>query len=114
MDLLSSDDMPSKPGIIKGGHDHDSSPQDHGENLPTSNAYPVMPTFNADDIIGRTFLLPENGKGERHRARIVKAIEDFESNLENDPDRVKLLCSINNEEREDLRIQRHPQPHLTG
>ena len=30
-----------------------------------------MPTFNPSDLIGRTFLLPPEENGERHRAKVT-------------------------------------------
>ena len=39
-----------------------------------------MAEYNPDDIIGRTFLLPPNQKGEKHRASIKhKVIEVSET-----------------------------------
>ena len=34
--------------------------------------------FEVDDLIGRTFLMQENEKGEIHRARIAELIEDHD------------------------------------
>ena len=31
-----------------------------------------MPTFDPNDIIGRTFLLPPEENGERHRAKVTR------------------------------------------
>ena len=31
-----------------------------------------MPTFDAEDLIGRTFLLPPEENGERHRAKVTR------------------------------------------
>ena len=33
-----------------------------------------MTEYNPDDLIGRTFLLPPNHKGERHRASIKQKV----------------------------------------
>ena len=30
-----------------------------------------MPTFDPEDLIGRTFLLPPEENGERHRAKVT-------------------------------------------
>ena len=36
-----------------------------------------MPTFDPSDIIGRTFQLPPEEKGERHRAKVTRQIVEF-------------------------------------
>ena len=33
-----------------------------------------MPTFNHSDLIGRTFLLPPEENGERHRAKVTRQV----------------------------------------
>ena len=83
-DLLLPYDRPVKQ-FVKGQH-YAELPLDHGEESTT----PSMPTFNAEDIVGRTFLLPQED-GERHRARIIKVIDDHNSNLANDSKRIKFL-----------------------
>ena len=35
-----------------------------------------MPTFDPSDLIGRTFLLPPDENGERHRAKVTRQIND--------------------------------------
>ena len=60
-----------------------------------------MPTFHTADLIGRTFLLPQNQEThERHRARVVSTIDKHKADLEKDPTRMKFLCSVNNDEYE--------------
>ena len=57
-----------------------------------------MPVFNAEYIIGRTFLIPNKQTGEKHRARVVKALEEYDKDLSNDLDHVifyALLIKIN-------------------
>ena len=59
-----NDDEYIKP-IIQSRHD---SP-DHGEGS--------MPIVDPNDLIGRTFLMPQQEDGQQFRARIVQAIDDF-------------------------------------
>ena len=40
-----------------------------------------MAEYNPDDLIGRTFLLPPNQKGERHRASIKQKVIEITKNL---------------------------------
>ena len=68
--------------VVKGP---DYIPDDHGE-------VAQMPTFPTADLIGRTFLLPENQEThERFRARVVSAIDKYEADLAKDPRRIKFL-----------------------
>ena len=55
-----------------------------------------------EDIVGRTFFTDPLDNGEQHRACIVKAIEDHQENTEKHPERVKFLCSFNNEQYEEI------------
>jgi hypothetical protein len=54
------------------------------------------------ELIGRTFLTEPQEDGQRFRARIVRAIEDIDRELEEDPERVKFVCSMNNGAFEDI------------
>ena len=60
----------------------------------------MMYVFNAEYIIGRTFLLPNEQTGEKHRFRVVKSLEEYDKELANDPDYVKFLCSLDKEQQE--------------
>ena len=47
-----------------------------------------MPTFDPEDLIGRTFLLPSEENGERHRAKVTRKVveiinQDDDHRLEN-------------------------------
>jgi hypothetical protein len=44
--------------------------------------------------------MPPEADGQRFRAKIVQAIDDYETNIEKD--RMKFLCSINDDEKEEL------------
>lgn len=68
----------------------------------TNHVPPPVPIINPDDLVGRTFLMDEDDTGQRFRARIVKLVEDHESTLEENPTRVKFLCSINGDKAEEL------------
>ena len=43
-----------------------------------------MAEYNPDDLIGRTFLLPPNQKGERHRASIKQKVIEISQKLDED------------------------------
>jgi len=61
-----------------------------------------MPVFHPIDLVGRTFLLEPQEDGQQFRARIVKAIENHEDNLNKDPERMQFLCSINDDALEEV------------
>jgi hypothetical protein len=85
----------SSTSIIQSLHDsNSSSSQDHGE---ISMVH--MPIIDKK-LVGSTFLTPPEADGQRFRARIVQAFDDHETNIEND--RMKFLCSINDDEKEEL------------
>jgi hypothetical protein len=62
----------------------------------------AMPTINPRNLIGRTFLLPEQEDGQRFRARIVQAIDDFDADLGMQPERVRFLCTANDGQHEEI------------
>jgi hypothetical protein len=61
-----------------------------------------MHIVDPNDLVGRTFLMPPQEDGQRFRARIVRAIEDHERNLAKDEDRIHFLCSINDDQFEEI------------
>jgi hypothetical protein len=54
------------------------------------------------DSIPLFFLSYPMEDGQRHGARIVGAIEDHDGEIEDNPTRIKFLCSINDDESEDI------------
>ena len=56
-----------------------------------------MHVFNPHDIVGRSFLMDERIDGQRHWARVVKLIDDHVEHFEDNPERAKFLCSVNND-----------------
>ena len=54
-------------------------------------------TFDPMTLIGRTFLLDPKEDGSIYRARIVKLLEDHDADLNENPTRIKFLCSVNND-----------------
>ena len=47
-----------------------------------------MAKYNPDDLIGTTFLLPPNQKGERHRASIKQEVIEISEELAEDQNAV--------------------------
>jgi hypothetical protein len=58
--------------------------------------------IDPEELIGRTFLTSPDEQGHRFRARIVKAVEDHDLDVAADKDRVKFLCSMNNDAFEEI------------
>ena len=75
---------------------HDSS--DHGEGTMP----PDMQIINPHDLVGRTFLLPQEEDGQRFRAHIVKALNDYDSNLGTQPERIRFLCTAKDGKYEEI------------
>ena len=73
-----------------------NAPDDHA----TSSTHP-MPILDPNDLVGRTFLIPQED-GQRLRARIVKAIDDYEGDLQRDSSRMKFICSTKDDTVEDV------------
>ena len=56
-----------------------------------------MPTFDPEDIIGRTFLLPYEENGERHRAKATrKALEIIDKENGHRVENINFILDIGN------------------
>ena len=96
--------------IIKSKHDYDimdeSKPADtptNGETAQKSYRNDIpSPTFNPDDLIGRSFLMDKQEDGQQFRGRIVQLIEDHESAVKDNPTRIKFRVSVNNDQAEEI------------
>ena len=61
-----------------------------------------MMVIETEELIGCTFLMEPRENGERHRARIVRAVEDHENSVQGNPDLIKFICSVNNDQYEEV------------
>ena len=66
------------------------------------NQFQNMMIIQPEDMIGSTFLGSPLDNGERHQARIVKCIDAHRDKVESNPQRIKFLCSFNNNQYEDI------------
>ena len=48
---------------------------------PDKSVSKPMAEYSPDDLIGRTFVLPPNQKGEKHRASIKQEVIEISKNL---------------------------------
>jgi hypothetical protein len=86
--------------MIKSRHDLD--PVDSLDRGEENDLVMPMPIGDPNDLVGRTFLMPPQEDGQRFRARIVRAILDNEWNLAKDEDHIHFLCSINDDQFEEI------------
>ena len=62
-----------------------------------------MPTFDPSDLIGRTFLLPNEENGERHRAKVTRqVVEIIDQDNDQREGKHKLYLDIGNGKVEEL------------
>ena len=61
-----------------------------------------LPTFDPQDLIGRTFLREPNDEGIRYRAKIIEILQDHEDNRTNDIRFIKFRCSVNDDQFEEI------------
>ena len=76
--------------IVRSKSDNDT--QDQSENKSKN-----MPIIYPSDLIGRSFLINKEEHGEKDRAKLVSAIKKHEDNLDNHPEHLTFVCSINND-----------------
>ena len=50
--------------------------------------------FNPEDLIGRTFLMDPEADGTISRAKIVSLVEEFQGDVERDPEHIKFKCQV--------------------
>ena len=53
----------------------------------------AIPILDPSDLVGRTFLLDKED-GQHIRARIVKAIDDYEGDIARDSSCLKFVCTM--------------------
>jgi hypothetical protein len=101
-DTLTSDPIIKSRSEVHGDEDF----KQHTEYIPTEspedNKSQNCPLFDPEDLVGRTFLLEEREYVQKFRARIVKLLEDHESDLQENPTRIKFLCLFNNDQAEEI------------
>ena len=97
------------PSIIKSRSKESEEVMD--ENGEPQTRYYQLPLVDTSDLIGRTFLT-EQEDGQIHRARIVAAIEDHDATKERNPDRMKFVCSVNDDKYEEIMTYNQIMNHI--
>jgi hypothetical protein len=105
-DMLSGEAMPrSLIKSLRSGLQTDQDGLENGEQVngePQEDKPEPIILASLDDIIGCSFLLDPEADGQRFRAKVVEKIESMDHELENDKDRIKYLCVLNDDEREEI------------
>ena len=92
-------EKPPEP-VIKSRHD----PPPDEQNGETMGDLPDlrMPVFHPSDLVSRMFLLDPQEDGQCYCARIVHMVEDHDSDIKENPTRVKFVCSLNDDQLEEV------------
>ena len=61
-----------------------------------------MPIFDPTNLVGHTFLMDPQENGERYRTKILEALVKNEEQLAKHPDRIKFICSVNEDMYEEI------------
>ena len=97
------------PSVIKSrSKESDEVIDENGE--PQTRFY-QLPLVDTSDLIGRTFLT-EQEDGQMHRARIVSLIEDHDGNVENNLERMRFKCSVNDDKYEEILTYNQIMDHI--
>ena len=113
LDILSGEDIAPSKNFVRSKSDSEEAlfpDEDDDDSDTEQNNSPVQAI---KDLIGKTFLMDKQDDGQRYRARIAQIVEDFEGQVEKEPDRMKFKVSINNDEFEDLLSYQQVIDHIT-
>ena len=83
-------------------NDGESTSNDPSDTPTDGESDSSTPVFHPSDLVGRTFLMEERDDGQRFRARIVEAIEQYDRDFAANEDVHKFRVSINDDEYEEL------------
>jgi hypothetical protein len=81
------------------------------ENGELQTRFYQLPLVDTSDLIGRTFLT-EQDNGQKHRARIVAAIEDHDANTEKNLEPMHFVCSVNNDKYKEIMTYNQIMDHI--
>ena len=68
------------------------------EPLKTDN--PTAGCLPPEQLIDRTFLMPPQKDGTRVRAKIIKMVDEYKQGMEDDKERIRFKCLVNDEQEE--------------
>ena len=87
-------DPTNKPGREK--KEDNEAPLDFSTD-PLETPNPTVRELTADDLVGRSFLMPPKEDGSRYRAKIVEKMNYMRAQGKDEPELIKFKCRINNE-----------------
>ena len=97
------------PSVIKSrSKESDEVIDENGE--PQTRFY-QLPLVDTSDLIGRTFLT-EQEDGQKHRARIVALIEDHNASTNQNLERMRFKCSVNEDKYEEIMMYNQIMNHI--
>jgi hypothetical protein len=108
VDPTSGEKYQPPPFIKSRSKESDEVLDENGE--PQTRFY-QLPLVDTSDLIGRTFLT-EQEDGQIHRAWIVAAIEDHEAETQRNTDRMRFVCSVNDDKYEEIMTYNQILEHI--
>ena len=72
------------------------------QSAPGYGTRPSSADLHPDELIGRTFLVSPLEDGTRKRARIVGYLDEFDGNLERQPERIKFKVKVGDEKFDEI------------
>jgi hypothetical protein len=81
------------------------------ENGELQTRFYQLPLVDTSDLIGRTFLT-EQDHGQKQRAQIVTAIEDHNANTEKNLEKMRFVCSVNNDKYKEIMTYSQIMDHI--
>jgi hypothetical protein len=97
------------PPIKKSGSKESDEVMDENGKLQTK--FYQLPLVDTSNLIGRTFLT-EQEDAQKHRARIVAAIEDHDANTEKKLERMRFVCSVKDDKYEEIMTYKQIMDHI--
>ncbi len=98
---------------VDGSNQADTVVFDQKDDALKESKPPDPPLFDPEELVGQSFLLDEQEDGQKFRARIVKMIDDHESDLHDNPTRKKFICSVNGDKAEEVIMYNQLLDYLT-
>jgi hypothetical protein len=102
--------------FVKSRGDEDEFTKLDSESLidtPINKPPDPTPVFDPEDLVGRTFIMDPDDKGQKFRARIVQLLEDHESRVQDNPTRIKFLCKYDEDKAEEIFTYNQVLDHIT-
>jgi hypothetical protein len=98
-ELSGGEDALDSTPIIKSASDEVSSQL----NMTLPNGEPnTLPVIHPEDLVGHTFLMDMDDKGQVLHACMIKMIQDHENDMAENPNCLKFVLSVNNDQAKEI------------